>query len=175
MLLTNQQMFILEALEALGGARMDQLASLLRPVFCERKPDIAERVTDTAIRQMLLCNLELYQENDLIYLPGRRPTPSLVEAVDVMLELSAGTLLSYHPGRAPLLLRFTVQGQKVRMFCVTTQGADLLGIELNRKERIIQLFDGQSQIRALPVPNKQFCAVQQSDGTHRFFAVNGQN
>ena len=174
MLLTNHQKLVQEALELLGGARLDQLAALLCPAFCAGKPEIAPRIAETTVRQLRLRNMELWQEDDLVFLPGRRPGPEVLEAIDVMLELSGGTPLSYGVGRPPILLRFSVQEQKVRLFAVVLSGADLIGTELRYTEKIIRLFDGQGRMRRLPVSNKQFCAVRQSDGTHRFFAVDGQ-
>lgn len=174
MLVTNQQKLALEVLESLGGVRIDQLAAFLRPVFCAERPDIAPRLAAALIRQMRLRNMELCEEDDLVYLPKRKPEPALLEAVDVMLELSDEAPVNYRLGRHPILLHFSVQEQKVRLFIVAKCGADLSAVELHHTERIILLFDGQSQAQALPVSNKQFYAVRQSGGKHRFFALNGQ-
>lgn len=173
MLLSNQQRFLLDALDTLGGAELRQLTELLRPVFCAGKPEIAPRIVEAAIGQMRRCNIELCRDGELVYFPGRRPGQLLLEAVDVMLELSGTELLNYRCGKPPILLRFSVQEQKVRLFTVTIPGADLYGIELPNTERIILLFDGQDKADVLPVPNKQFFAVRQNDGNHRFFAANG--
>ena len=174
MLMTNQQHFLMEALEILGGAELRQLTELLRPVFCAEKPEVAARVVQAAIGQMRRCNIELCQEGEPVVVRGRRPGPLQLEAVDVMLELAGTELLNYRGGKPPILLRFSVQGQKAKLFAVTVPGADLYGIELHETERIIQLFDGQNKAHALSVPNKQFIAVRQDDGTHRFFAADGQ-
>ena len=174
MLVTNQQKLALEVLETLGGVRIDQLAAFLRPVFCAERPDIAPRLAAALIRQMRLRNVELCEEGDLVYLPKRKPQPALLEAVDVMLELSDEAPVDYRLGRPPILLHFSVQEQKVRLFVVVKYGTDLSAVELHHTDRIILLFDGKSQAQALPVSNKQFYAVRQSDGKHRFFALNGQ-
>ena len=175
-LLSNQQKFLLEALEILGGAYVRQLTELLRPVFCAERPEVAPKIVDAAMRQMNRCNVSLCQDGELFYFPGRRPGQLQLEALDVMLELSGTGLMNYRCGKPPILLRFSVQEEKkVRQFTVTTPGADLYGIELSQVERIILLFDGQGTSRILPVSNKQFFAVRQSDGTHRFFAVDGQS
>lgn len=174
MLLSNQQKFLLDALETLGGATLGQLTELLRPAFCSEKPEVAPRIVDAAIRQMNCCNIKLCRDEDLVYFPGKRPNHRQLEAVDVMLELSEGRALGYRCGKPPILLRFSMEKQKVRQFAVITSGADLYGIELHHTERIILLFDGQGKVRSLPVPNKQFYAVRQENGTHLFFAVDGQ-
>ena len=176
MLVTNQQKLALEVLENLGGVRLYQLAAFLRPVFCTERPDISPRLAAALIRQMRLRNMELCEEGDLIYLPKRKPEPELLEAVDVMLELSDEAPVDYRLGRPPILLHFSVQEQKARLFVVVKCGVDHLSpLELHHTERIILLFDGQSQAQTLPVSNKQFYAVRQSDGKHRFFALNGQS
>ena len=175
MLLSNQQRFLLDALDTLGGANLGQLTGLLQPVFCPGKPEHAPQIVKAAISQMRYCNVKLCQEGDLFFWPGRRPSQLQMEAVDVMLELAGTGMLSYRCGKPPILLRFSIQEQKVRLFTVTTPGTDLYGIELHHTERIILLFDGEGKPHALPVSNKQFFAVRQSDGTHRFFSVSAQS
>lgn len=174
MLLSNQQRFLLETLDALGGARMDQLVSLVRSVFCLHKPEIAPRVTEAAIRQMRYCNILLEREGQLVFLPERRPSAQLLEAVDVMLELTGGSVLEYSQGSPPVLLRFCVQSGKMRSFAVLWAGKESSMAGLCSSERLILLFDGQSPPRKLPVSNKQFCAVRRDDGKHRFFLLDGK-
>ena len=171
MLVSKQLRFLLDALNNLGGAREDQLAALLLPAFCSKRPDVAPIVTSAALKQAYTYNRPFEWEDGLVYLRGRRPEPLFLEAVDVMLELTDGAPLSYHPLTPPLLLRFAIQEQKIRLFCVTEPNPDMVGFQ--KTERIIQLFDGQGQARALPVSNKQFYAVKQEDGSHRFFAFDG--
>ena len=173
MLLSNQQKYLLEVLETLGGATLRQLTDLLRPVFCAEKPEVAPRIVHAAIRQMSLCNVDLCRDGELVFLPGRRPREDLLEAIDVMLQLSEANPLSYACGKPPILLRFSVQEQKVRTFAVIHSAVDVYGSEFHQTERIILLFDGRDKAPVLPVSNKQFVAVRQEDGTHRFFAVDG--
>ena len=172
MLVSKQLRFLLDALNILGGAREGQLTALLLPVFCDKRPDMAPIVTHAALDQAYKYSRPFEMDGDLIYLRGRRPDPLFLEAVDVMLELTNGAPLSYHPLKPPLLLRFTMQEQKIRLFCVTEPNPTIT--EFQKTERIIQLVDGQSQARALPVPNKQFYAVRRKDGTHRFFTFGGE-
>lgn len=175
MLITKQQRFILDALERLGGLRREQIISLIRPVFCAGKPEAATKIAAAALRQCSNCNIKLCDDGGVIYLQGtQRPDLELLEAVDVMLQLAGAGLTDYWRGKAPVLLRFCVQGQKVRTFSVAKYGPDVFTAAFPPHERIILLFDGQSQPQALPVSNKQFIAVRQEDGTHRFFALNGK-
>lgn len=171
MLVTKQQTFLCETLDLLGGARLDQLAALIRPVFCLEQPDIAPRVVDTALRQLHHRNVEIIRDGDLAYYPGKKPDPLFLDAVDVMLELTEANPVSFFRDSPPILLRFSAQEEKVRLFCVMAQGADLYGAKIYDTERVILLFDGRSQAQALPVSNKQFLAVRQSDRRHRFYAL----
>ena len=174
MLLSNQQKFLLDALDTLGGATLQQMTTLLQPVFCAEKPEAAPRIVNAAIRQMGLCNVELCRDGELVFLPGRRPGERLLEAVDVMLELSGANPLSYFLGKPPILLRFSVQEQRVRLFAVIHPITDVYGVQFYQTERVILLFGGQDKTPVLPVSNKQFIAVRQEDGSHRFYAVDGE-
>lgn len=175
MLITKQQQFILNALERLGGLREAQMVSLIRPVFCAEKPEVAPRVVAAALRQFSSYNVKLCDDGGVIHLQGTElPSGKMLEAIDVMLQLAGAGLADYWKGNPPVLLRFCVQGQKVRTFSVAGYGPDVFTAVFPPHERIILLFDGQSQPQALPVSNKQFIAVRQEDGTHRFFALNGK-
>lgn len=175
MLMTKQQRFILDALEQVGGLRQDQIISLLRPAFCADKPEAASRIVAAALRQFSNCNVRLCNDGGVVYLQGaQRPDLKLLDAVDVMLQLAGDGLTDYWRGKAPVLLRFCVQAQKVRAFSVASYGPDVFTAAFPPHERIILLFDGQSQPQALPVSNKQFIAVRQEDGTYRFFTLNGK-
>ena len=73
-----------------------------------------------------------------------------------------------------MLLRFAIQSEKSYSVFLVAKAADRLPENVIAPEdRIILLFDGQGQPKALPVSNKQFFAVRQGDGTHRFFAPGG--
>ena len=66
-----------------------------------------------------------------------------------------------------------MQEQKVRRFVVATYEEELTDLQLGPYDRVILLFDGQGQAQPLSVSNKQFFAVRQENGTHRFFAADG--
>lgn len=175
MLITKQQQFILNALERVGGLREAQMISLIRPVFCAERPEVAPQVVAAALRQFSSCNVKLHDDGGVIHLQGTDlPDVKLLEAIDVMLQLAGAGLADYWKGNPPVLLRFCVQGQRVRTFSVAGYGPDVFTAVFPPHERIILLFGGQSQPQALPVSNKQFIAVRQEDGTHRFFALDGK-
>ena len=175
MLITKQQKFLLRALERVGGLREAQMISLIRPVFCAEKPDVAPQVVAAALRQFSNCNVELRDDGGVIRLQGtERPNGKLLDAVDVMLQLAGTGLADYWRGNPPVLLRFCVQAQKVRTFSVAVYGQGVFTAAFPPHERIILLFDGQGQPQALPVSNKQFIAVRQENETYRFFALDGK-
>ncbi|MBP5717763.1 MAG: hypothetical protein J6X53_02130 [Abditibacteriota bacterium] len=174
MLLTNQQKFLLDAAERLGCVREDQLVDLIRPVFCQRRPDIAPALVHSAMRQLRHCNVEIRQEGDVFLRSGAAVDSAFLEAVDVMLQLSHCAPTEYERGTAPVLLRFTVQSLESISSFVVARAIDRLPERLIAPEdRMILLFDGQNRPAALPVSNKIFFAARQRDGTHRFFAPGG--
>ena len=174
MLLTNQQKFLVDAVNRLGCVREDQLVDLIRPVFCQQRPDIAPALVNSAMHRLLYCNAEIRQEGDVFLRPGMELNPAFLEAVDVMLQLSHCAPTEYECGAPPVLLRFSVQSLDTFSAFLVAQSADCLPERLIAPEdRIILLFDGQSRPAALPVSNKIFFAARQGDGTHRFFAPGG--
>ena len=174
MLLTNQQKFLLDAVQRLGCVREDQLADLIRPVYCQWRPDIAPNLVRSAMRQLRYCNAEVRQQGNVYLRPGTALNAAALEAVDVMLQLSNGQPADYTHGTPPILLRFSVQNaESFSAFLVARYGDYVPECVIAPTDRIILLFDGQSQPKALPVSNKQFFAVRQNDGTHRFFSADG--
>ena len=59
MLLTNQQKFLLDAVNRLGCVREDQLVDLIRPVFCQKRPDIAPALVHSAIAMWMFGGKEM--------------------------------------------------------------------------------------------------------------------
>ena len=174
MLLTNQQKFLIDVVKKLGCVREDQLADLIRPVFCRRRPDIAPALVHSAMRQLRHCNVDIRQGGDVFLRPGVLVDSAVLEAVDVMLQLSECQPVDYGRGTPPVLLRFGIQSLESYSAFIVAQAAERLPDYLIAPaDRIILLFDGQGQPTALPVSNKQFFAVRQGDGTHRFFALGG--
>ena len=172
MLISKQQKFMLDVINRLGCIRKDQLAELVKYIFCSAKPEVAPRLVNSAINQLLYGNVQIRRDGEIYRLPHVKPDPKLLEAIDIMLELGGAMLIDYRAGAPPVLLRFVVEGEKVRSFTVVPSDADVIGIGFDRTERIIQLFDGQGQQpSALPVSNKQFLAISQENGSHRFVAL----
>ncbi len=175
MFLSVQQKYIVETVRKLGSLRREQLLVLVRERF--RRPDLVltpERL-DAMLRQLRFGVESIRLEGDMVCLPGVEPDPRLMEAVDVMLELSAGTPLDFQTVRdVPFLLRFSLGGDTLRLFSV----ADLLlpGLpertQRRRMERIVWIAEDGVAPENLALPRRHFFAVRQQDGTHRFYGSN---
>ena len=174
MLMSTQQKYLLNVLQKLGCARKEQLIRLFGPEFCAENPGKTEEVGGAALRRLRCCCQQLRETGGVYYLTNAKPDALTLEAIDVMIELSKARPLDYHRDKAPVLLRFSVQEQKVRRFIIAEYGADLTGLRFGPHDRFVLLFDGQGQAQPLPVSNKQFFAVRQENGSHRYFAANGQ-
>ena len=174
MLLTNQQKFLLDVLERLGCVRENQLVSLIRPVFFRRRPDMASAVVAASMRQLMGGNFGVRKDGEVFLRRVAKPNPALLEALDVMPELSSDAPSSYRTGTPPAILRFCVQeGKSLAAFLVARYGDDPSRMGMAPEERLMLLFDGQGTPNPLPVPNKQFFAVRLENGKHRFFALDG--
>ena len=88
MLLTKQQKYLLAVLEKLGCAEQRQLAALLQKTFSFSSLDDAVRVTNACVRQMQMGGLLQISDNIVSHC-GERAVSQQIEAIDVMLELSA--------------------------------------------------------------------------------------
>lgn len=170
MIRSAQQDFLMSAIRRLGCVREDQLVALFGPEFCTERPDLTRQIATSALHRLRYCCGELRQTGSVYHLPQAKIDRRFLESVDVMLELSKDKPLDFRRGEPPSLLRFSVQEQKVRNFIVAENGALLPEEMLPPHTRIILLFDGQGPAKPLPVSNKQFFAVRQDNGTHRYFA-----
>ena len=88
MLLTKQQKYLLAVLEKLGCAELRQLAALLQKAFAFSSLDDAMRVTNACVRQMQMGGLLQISDNIVSHC-GERAVSQQIEAIDVVLELSA--------------------------------------------------------------------------------------
>lgn len=178
MLLSKQQQYLLDTLGRLGCMRKDQIEALLEAAFFTEGKTVPKGFVDTLLRQFRFCNIDLREEGDVVLLPGTRADAHLLEAIDVMLELSQSRPLEFWAERkGPVLLRFSVAGRRVSLFAVL-HADDVKGADgrappaVSPAERIVILFSGEGKPPALPasMSNTQFYALRQKDGTHRFFS-----
>ena len=124
MILSEQQKFMLAAIQRLGCVRRDQLVALFRPAFCAASPGAEEGVVDSALYRLRCCCQQVRVSNGVWSMSNAKENQQLLEAVDVMIELSGAKPLDYQKAQPPALLRFTVQEQKIRRFVVAAYGED---------------------------------------------------
>ena len=174
MLLSTQQKYLLGVIQKLGCVRKDQLIALFQPAFCAENPGAAEEIGGAALHRLRCCCQQLRETEGIYHLTNEVPNARILEAIDIMIDLTMAKPLDFRRGHDQMLLRFTLQEQKVRRFIVAEYGTKPSELEIGTYDRIILLFDGQGQAQPLLVSNKQFFAVRQENGKHRYFAANGQ-
>ena len=108
MLLTKQQKYLLTVLEQIGCAEQRQLAALLQKIFAFSSLDDAVRVTGACVRQMQMGGLLQISDNIVSHC-GERAVSQQIEAIDVMLELSAAQPEDFYAVDKHTLLRFSLR------------------------------------------------------------------
>lgn len=179
MLLSKQQHYVLDVLQRLGCVREKQLEALLKVRFFPPEKAVPPGLLDAMLRQFRCGDVEVRRQGDVIFLPEKAPDARLLEAVDVMLELSGAVPSDFWAeAKGVVLLRFSVSGRRISLFAVLHAG-DLIGPDarsppaVSRAERVVVLLSGDSPPPALPISNTVFYALRQKDGSHRFFAREG--
>ena len=168
MLLTKQQKYLLAVLEKLGCAEQRQLAALLQKTFAFSSLDDAVRVTGACVRQMQMGGL-LQISDGLITQTGGQLNTQRIEAIDVMLELSAAQPESFYAVDRHILLRFSLGEPGFKQFAIVSGSAPPPERELRQEETVIVLLPSGAKPEfsyARPI----IFAIRQEDGTHRFFA-----
>ena len=169
MLLTKQQKYLLAALEKLGCAEQRQLAALLQKMFAFSSLDDAMRVTGACIRQMRMGGL--LQIVDGIVTPiGERPATQQIEAIDVMLELSAAQPEDFYAVEQHILLRFSLGEPSFKQFVIVSGSDPPPEHEIRQDEKIIVLLPDGARPETFSYTRPVIFAIRQENGTHRFFA-----
>lgn len=173
MFLTIQQKFYLDIVRKFKCLRFTQLYALLQSQFhVPGQMDVSEEHMAAMLRQLRHCNWDIHAEGEYVYIANALPDPRLLEAIDVMLELSQRSPPNFGAAVSPpVLLRFALGGEKLRLFSVAslsmTASIDVL---IRRKmERIVWISDEGTVPEDLTLPPKHFFAARQEDGTHRFY------
>lgn len=169
MLLTKQQKYLLAVLEKLGCAEQRQLAALLQKMFAFSFLDDAVRVTNACVRQMQMGGL-LQISNGLVTQTGGQPSPQQIEAIDVMLELSAAQPESFYAVDQHILLRFSLGEASFKQFVIVSGSDPPPEHEIRRDEKIIVLLPDDIRPETFPYTRPVIFAIRQENGTHRFFA-----
>ena len=168
MLLTKQQKYLLAVLEQLGCAEQRQLAALLQKMFAFSFLDDAVRVTNACVRQMQMGGL-LQIAGALVTQIGAQPSTQRIEAIDVMLELSAAQPEDFFAVDKHTLLRFSLGEPSFKQFVIVSGSDPPPEHELRQKETIIVLLPNCAKPE-LSYARPVIFAIRQENGTHRFFA-----
>ena len=169
MLLTKQQKFLLAALEKLGCAELRQLAALLQKTFAFSALDDAVRVTGACVRQMQMGGL-LQISDGLITQTGGQLNTQRIEAIDVMLELSAAQPESFYAVDQHILLRFSLGEPSFKQFVIVSGSDPPPEHEIQQDKKIIALLPDSIKPEAFSYTRPVIFAIRQENGTHRFFA-----
>ena len=169
MLLTKQQKYLLAMLEQLGCAEQRQLAALLRKTFAFSSLDDAVRVTGACMRQMQMGGL-LRITDSLVSLCGEQAVPQRIEAIDVMLELSAAQPEDFYAVDKHILLRFSLGEPNFKQFVIVSGSDPPPEHEIRQDEKIIVLLPDDIRPETFPYTRPVIFAIRQENGTHRFFA-----
>ena len=169
MLLTKQQKYLLAELEKLGCAEQRQLAALLQKIFAFSSLDDAVRVTGACVRQMQMGGL-LQISNGLVTQTGGQPSPQQIEAIDVMLELSATQPEDFYAVDQHILLRFSLGEPSFKQFVIVSGSDPPPEREIQQDKKIIVLLPDSIKPEAFSYTRPVIFAIRQENGTHRFFA-----
>ena len=169
MLLTKQQKYLLAVLETLGCAEQRQLAALLQKMFAFSFLDDAVRVTNACVRQMQMGGL-LQISDGLITQTGGQLNTQRIEAIDVMLELSAAQPESFYAIDKHILLRFSLGEPSFKQFVIVSGSDPPPEHEIQQDKKIIALLPDSIKPEAFSYTRSVIFAIRQENGTHRFFA-----
>ena len=169
MLLTKQQKYLLAVLDKLGCAEQRQLAVLLQKMFAFSSIDDAVRVTGACVRQMQMGGL-LQISDGLITQTGGQLNTQRIEAIDVMLELSAAQPEDFHAVDKHILLRFSLGEPSFKQFVIVSGSDPPPEHEIRQDEKIIALLPDGIRPETFPYTKPVIFAIRQGNGTHRFFA-----
>ena len=156
-------------LEQLGCAEQRQLAALLRKTFAFSSLDDAVRVTGACMRQMQMGGL-LRITDSLVSLCGEQAVPQRIEAIDVMLELSAAQPEDFYAVDKHTLLRFSLGEPSFKQFVIVSGSDPPQEHEIRQDEKIIVLLPDDIRPETFPYTRPVIFAIRQENGTHRFFA-----
>ena len=169
MLLTKQQKYLLAVLEQLGCAEQRQLAALLQKMFAFSSIGDAMRVTGACVRQMQMGGLLQISDNIVSHC-GERAVSQQIEAIDVMLELSAAQPENFYAVDEHTLLRFSLGEPSFKQFAIVSGSDPLPEREIRQDEKIIALLPDSAKPEKFSYTRPVIFAIRQESGTHRFFA-----
>lgn len=172
MLLSIQQKETLHLLRELGCLHERQLLTLLRGKYSSGGRELSLVAVQTMLRQLRHLRGDICLKDGLGFLHSQKVSPLHLEAVDVALELTGGAPEHLRRGAPPVLLRFSLSGEHIRLFTVAqlTGPSSVQAVQRVPMEHIIWISETGRIPEGLTLPEKHFFAARTNDGTHRFFS-----
>ena len=174
MLFSIQQRYILTLLRGLKCLRSEQLRLLLARSFPRPGGELPLGAVEAMLRQLRYCCGDVIFEGGIVRMRSAEPDMRMLEAIDVMLELTDGRAQNISAGREPpVLLRFALSGERPRLFAVAEAGdpipAELDAGQRETAERIVWISPSSCTEKPAALPPGHFFAERLPDGSHRFY------
>lgn len=169
MLLSKPQKYMIEILKELKCLRVSQLHALTRNAF-QPQMNIEPRHTEIMLRQLRTVTNVVRIKEDIVSYGERPPDTRLLEAVDVMLELteSKPSYFSCQGLSLPRLLCFTLEGTLFSVAWLDTP-MQIVTVSRMKRECIIWLSNTIKPETLGVLPQHHFFAQLQNDHSHRYF------
>ena len=106
----------------------------------------------------------------LITQTGGQLNTQRIEAIDVMLELSATQPESFYAVDRHALLRFALGEPSFKQFVIVSGSDPPPEREIQQDKKIIVLLPDDIRPETFPYTRPVIFAIRQENGTHRFFA-----
>ena len=126
-------------------------------------------MTNACVRQMQMGRLLQISDNIVSHC-GKRAVSQQIEAIDVMLELSAAQPESFYAVDKHILLRFSLGEPSFKQFVIVSGSDPPPEREIRRDEKIIVLLPDGTKPETFSYTRPVIFAIRQENGTHRFFA-----
>ena len=127
------------------------------------------RVTNACTRQMQMGRL-LQISDSIVSHYGEKALPQRIEAVDVMLELSAAQPEDFYAVDKRTLLRFSLGEPSFKQFVIVSGSDPPPEHEIQQDKKIIALLPDSIKPEAFSYTRPVIFAIRQENGTHRFCA-----
>ena len=101
---------------------------------------------------------------------GENPITQRIEAIAVMLELSATQPEDFYAVDQHILLRFSLGEPSFKQFVIVSGSDPPPEHEIRQDEKIIVLLPDSIRPETFPYTRPAIFAIRQKNGTHRFFA-----
>ena len=108
--------------------------------------------------------------DNIVTRTGAQPSTQRLEAIDVMLELSATQPEDFHTVDKHTLLRFSLGEPSFKQFVIVSGSDPPPEHEIRQDEKIIALLPDSIKPEAFSYIRPVIFAIRQENGTHRFFA-----